>query len=53
MKERSHSANRFLCVELCFQTRNSRKAKIAAEIKVKNVSGRDDTLEEFVATVLA
>jgi hypothetical protein len=53
MKELSHLSNRFLKVELlCFQTRNSRKAKIMAKIKVKNVSGRDDTVEEFVTTVL-
>jgi hypothetical protein len=32
--------------------RTSRKAKMAAEIKVKNASGGDDTLEDFVATVL-
>jgi len=53
MKELFHSANRFLYVELlCFQTINSRKTKIAAEIKAKNVSGSDDTVEEFAATVL-
>jgi len=33
-------------------TRNSRKAKIAAEIKVKNVSGNEDTVVAFVVTVL-
>jgi len=37
---------------LCFQTRNNRTTKIAAEIKVKNVNGGDDTVEEFVVTVL-
>jgi len=37
---------------LCFQTRNKRRTKLAAEIKTKNVSGVDDTVEEFVDTVL-
>jgi hypothetical protein len=53
MKELSHSANRFSCLELlCCQTRDSRKAKMPAEIKAKIVKGGDDTVKEFVATVL-
>jgi hypothetical protein len=37
---------------LCLQTRNNRRAKMAAKIKTKNVSAGDDTVEEFVVTVL-
>jgi hypothetical protein len=37
---------------LCLQARNSSRAKIAPEIKANNVSGGDDTVEEFVVTVL-
>jgi len=37
---------------LCFQTRTKRREKLAAEIKTKNVNGGDDTVEEFVVTVL-
>jgi len=36
---------------LCFQTKDKREAK-AAEIKAKIVNGGDDTVEEFVVTVL-
>jgi hypothetical protein len=32
--------------------KTSRRAKAAANIKVKRVSGADDTVEEFVVTVL-
>jgi hypothetical protein len=31
---------------------NNKRAKMAAEIKAKNVSGGDDTVEEFVVTAL-
>jgi hypothetical protein len=37
---------------LCFQTRNKRRVKQAAEIKTKNLNGGDDTVEEFVVTAL-
>jgi len=37
---------------LCLQTRNKRRAKLAAEINANNVSGGDDTVEGFVVTVL-
>jgi hypothetical protein len=37
---------------LCFQTRNKSSAKLAADINAKSVSGTDDTVEEFVVTVL-
>jgi hypothetical protein len=37
---------------LCLQTRNNRRAKMAADIKAKNVNAGDNTDEEFVVTAL-
>jgi hypothetical protein len=37
---------------LCLQARNSRRAKIAPQVKEKSVKGADDTVVAFVVTVL-